>query len=373
MGKGRCVNSKIIITVPYLNNQGGVTSYYNSILPYLTSDSIVPFEAGNTNGKNSLLHPILDQFRFNKKIRKSRPSLVHINPSLNLKSFLRDGIFTWQAKQAGLPVIIFFRGWCKNFETVVENRFRSFFSKTFGRADGFIVLGSEFKEKLREWGVTAPIYIGTTTVDQKLVDNFSIKNKIIRLSKTKNIKILFLARLERSKGIFETVDAVKSLLDKRMPVTLSIAGDGPVRKELEEYTRQLFDFEDSVRYLGYVRDKEKIRVFTEHDIYCLPSYTEGLPNSVLEAMSFGMPVITCPVGGLKDMFEDNKMGLLCPIQSVEEVALALEKMITDKDRIIAMAKYNFQYAKEHFMAPKVARQLRDIYHDILTSSHLTQS
>ncbi len=358
---GCSVSGKIIITVPHLQNQGGVTSYYNAVLPHMRTESLLPFEIGNTSGKGSFLHPVFDQLRFNRQIRKVRPALIHVNPSLNLKSFLRDGLFTWQAKKAGIPVVVFFRGWCKNFEKLTEKRLRFFFKKTFGRADAFIVLGSEFNDILRKWGVTAPIYLRTTAVDDNLLRTFSLQKKITRIRKAETIKILFLARLERAKGVFETVDAVNSLRRRGLRLSLTIAGDGPVRNELENYCGKLFPPENSIRFLGFVRDARKAAAFSEHHVYCLPSYSEGLPNSVLEAMAFAMPIVTCPVGGLADLFEENKMGFLCRPKSADDVAGALEKVCTDRQAMIAMAQFNHHYAKNHFMASQVAQQLKDIY------------
>ena len=109
------------------------------------------------------------------------------------------------------------------------------------------------------------------------------------VSRLTQIKVLFLARLERAKGVFETVQAVKFLIDKKLPVSLTIAGDGKIRPELEEYARSLNLSPQQVSFAGDIRGEDKIRAFAEHHIYCLPTtFREGLPTSVLEAIAFGM-------------------------------------------------------------------------------------
>lgn len=353
----------ILITLPSLQDQGGVASFYNSILHHLSNDKLIvsTLEIGSTKGRCNRLHLITDQLGFHKLITNHRPNLVHINPSLNLKSFIRDGLFILQAKRKRLPVIVFFHGWEKDFEQIVKNKLLRFFKLTYGQADCFIVLATEFKEALQRFGIRQPIHLGTTTVDESLVKNFSISNKLAQLNKVKEIKILFLARLETEKGVFETIDAVCKLIHKGLTVSLSIAGDGKIMDELQYYVKDQKIPDSSIRFLGYVKNCDKIAALTDHHIYCLPTYGEGLPTSVLEAMAFGMPVITRPVGGLKDFFKDGKMGLFCQSKTADEIALSLEKIILNKEMLFNMSKYNFEYARDHFMASSVAKKLTDIY------------
>ena len=358
----------ILIVTPGLNGLGGVANYYQTILPLLEDSqfSINFLETGSAKGKGNLFYPIADQFNFFKQIRQRHPLLVHFNPSLNPKSFIRDGLLVYQAIRRKIPFVVFFRGWDIAFAEQVEKHYLRFFKSTFGRANAFIVLASEFKKKLRSWGVRMPIYTETTTVNPDLLKTFDIENRETHLLDTKSFQILYLARIERAKGVFETVDAVKILCDKNSPVSLSIAGDGPAMQELANYTKKLHLPPGTVNFLGYVRAQEKISVFANHDIYCFPTYyQEGMPNSVLEALAFGMPIVTCAVGGLADIFQDGKMGTLVPIRDAEAVANEIERMISDRNAMVKMARYNYAYAKENYLAPKVAARLIGIYSKIL--------
>lgn len=368
------MNSKkkyILITLPSLQDQGGVASFYNAILPSLSGGeyAVSTLQIGSTSGHGNRLYPITDQLRFRRTITNHRSSLVHINPSLDIKSFFRDGLFVYQAKRKRLPVIVFFHGWQKDFEQVVSKKLLWFFRRSFGKADAFIVLATEFKEVLQRWGIAQPIHLETTTVDESLLANFSISNKLTQVKDAHEIKILFLARLEREKGVFETVDAVSSLIQKGLPVSLSIAGDGNIMDELQQYVEKRRIPKKSIRFLGYVKNSDKITAFTDHHIYCFPTYGEGLPTSVLEAMAFGIPIITRPVGGLADFFQDGRMGFLCQGKTPAEIASALEKVISDKSLLLKMGKYNHIYAKEHFMASAVAKKLTDIYQATLSATN----
>lgn len=351
----------ILITLPSFEFKGGVVSFHEAVLKHLDLRKIFIFEVGKFKKKRKILSPICDQLLFRKKINILTPRLVHVNPSLRIKSFFRDGLFVMHSKSQNIPVLVFWHGWNKKTEKIVERHLMAFFLKTFGTADAFVVLGSDFKNKLRSWGVKKPIYRTTTCVDDELLLGFDARKKWQNWLPSGEIKLLFLARLETEKGIFETIAATKILIDKNYPVSLTIAGKGNIINKIKSTIKEN-RLENNVRIVGHVTGKAKREIFTESHIYCFPSsYGEGLPTSVLEAMAFGLPVITSSVGGLKDIFINQKMGCMISENSPQEIASQLEKLISNPDSLIAMGKYNADYAKKHFMASQVAKQLLDIY------------
>ena len=352
---------KVLITLPSLKGKGGVANFYNYILPYLNKSNLKfdLLEIGSAKSK-FLFHRLKDQILFKRHLQHM-PNSVLVNPSLDIKSFFRDGLFIWQAKKKNFPVLVFFRGWDNRFAEKVSTKFYWFFKKTFAKADGFIVLASDFKKQLRQWGIEVPIYILSTAIGDDLLQNFNIKEKIEYVNKERNkvLKILFLARIEKGKGIFETIDAFNILLSKRLPVKLSIAGDGPSLNEVKRYVNSL-QLDQYINFLGYVTGKNKIETFISHDIYCFPTYSEGMPVSLLEAIAFGLPAVTRPVGGIKDFFENGKHGFLTDSKDPEIIADLIEKIYKDEYLYRSMSLYNHQYAKKHFLASKVAEKLKKI-------------
>ena len=360
---------RVLLVRPHNQGKGGVANYYRAVEPYLDDHEIriFAFEIGSFKKKFLNFHPVIDQLRFFRKI-KIPFDLVHVNPSLGWKSFFRDGLFIWQAKRRGLKVLVFFRGWDIKFAVIVDRYFRWFFRITFARADKFIVLASDFERQLRHWGVNQPIELGTTLVDDRLLRNFNCQNKLLRLRQTRQIKILYLARLEKDKGVYEVIDAVRLLVIKGLDVSLAIAGDGALLSDLRVYIDSLGLSNECITLLGYVTGDAKIKIFSDSDIYCLPSYYgEGLPNSVLEAMAFAMPVITTSVGGLADFFQDGRMGYIVQPKNSEEIACAVESLINDREKMVKIAEYNHEYACAHLLAPKVASFLKNNYKLVIES------
>jgi glycosyltransferase involved in cell wall biosynthesis len=356
---------RVLITGPALRDEGGVANYYNAVLRHLAADGryeVEYFELGSTKGSMGPLHPLADQAGFHRMLGRFRPDLVHVNPSLTLKSFFRDGLIVDQARRRRIPTIVFFRGWDRGTEARVDRELGWLFRKTYGRANGFIVLGSRFRAKLVEWGVEVPIALETTTVPDVVIQSFVLEEKLERIRAEHPLRILFLARLEPDKGVLETVDATAMLLGRGVDVSLTVAGDGPA---MEDVRRRLADhpgLAGRVQLAGYVRGDAKRALFMSHHVYCFPSeYKEGMPNSVLEAMALGMPVVTCPVGGLADFFEDGRMGYLVPNRNASLVAEKLERLARDREAAAAMASHNHLYARRRFLAPDVARRLGEIY------------
>lgn len=359
----------IVLTIPDLRKPGGVASFYNAVLPFLeNNNNIKVLQIGSTNNKRSSIRKYFaDVIGFYQSLSDA-VSLVHVNPSLGFKSFLRDGLFVILSKYKQKPVIVFFHGWNKQFEHYTSKYLRFLFHLSFGRANAFIVLASEFETSLRNLDIHAPIYIETTAINENLIQDFDIEKKVESLSSANEIRILFLSRLEREKGAFETIDAIKLLINQGFPVTLSIAGNGPILDDLKQYAVDLGLPSQSVKFLGYVTGEDKIRAFSEHHIYCFPTnYGEGLPTSVLEAMVFGLPVVTRPVGGLADQFKDDIMGKLCHTMDPDEIAQAIQSLIMNKSSLTTIARYNHQHALDNFMASIVAKRLNTIYQSTLNN------
>ncbi len=347
------MRKKVIITVPKLTSPGGVSSYWNSILPELSKMAdieIQTLEIGG-HGKN-LLGPFIDQWNFKKRTAKE-VDVVILNPSLGARSFFRDGFFAKRLAKKKIQFIVFFHGWDLEFEENVTKKHLKFFRSSFGEAKKIFVLSNDFKSKLLEWGYQGEVVVETTTVDTSLLSDFSIEQRLDSAKKSVKTRILFLSRLSKEKGIYETIDAFKKLSSQFPNLELTIAGDG---KEFDTIATLVKNIE-GIKMAGHVEGEEKTTLFKDSQIYCLPSYTEGLPTSVLEAMAFGLPVITTPVGGLKGFFQDGKMGYLVEVKDAEGLSEKLELLLSENDKKDKMAIYNYNYAHSHLLSPMVSKRL----------------
>jgi glycosyltransferase involved in cell wall biosynthesis len=302
-----------------------------------------------------------DYWRFWAKVRSTNYDLVHINPSLGREALIRDGFFLMLATAAGRTAVVFFRGWDLELEKRLRQRWLDLFRRTYFRASAFIVLAEEFRHKLIELGCTRPIFLETTTVDDSV---FAMQARSETKSQdTSTFNILFLASVEISKGIYETVQAYRLIKAEFPNVTLTIAGDGVELDNVQAYvaTHQI----DDVCFAGHVCGHAKQQAFMDADCYLLPSHNEGLPNSVLEAMAYGLPIVTRLVGGLRDLMRNELVGLATESRQPEAFAQLIRILIQDPALRLRMRQHNTDYALRHFKASDVATRLKRIYAKII--------
>lgn len=354
--------NNILLIVGNLSTAGGVSAFWNSLLSAFHKTNYFNFNILQIGGHGkNIFGPILDQWRLNKKIKSNKNlELGIVNPSLLNRSFFRDGLFAKQMTKNSLPFVVFFHGWDLEFETVVTKKYINFFLNSFGKAEKIFVLSSDFKEKIIEWGYKGEVIVQTTTVDAALTNNFSLEEKIQKIkTDTSATKILFLSRVIKEKGIFELVAAFENINKKIDNLELIIAGDGEEFNQLKDVVKN----KKNIRLTGHVDGEDKIALFIESNIYILPSYTEGLPISVLEAMLFGLPVITTKVGGLKKFFKNEEMGYFIEPKSIIDIENKIELLLSNQDKLKKISKFNYQYAQKNLTNNIVAEAL---------SSHLKE-
>lgn len=349
---------RVLITVPRLTMPGGVSNYYLVLRPYLEPGKEY-FEVGAEPSARAwsvvAKRMLLDYWRFHRTLSSGQFDLVHLNPSLDPRSLIRDAIFVLIAAAHQKPTVVFFHGWGRDLQALIARRFRWLFLAVFGKAAGFIVLAQLFRQQLQEMAVRTPILLMTTPVDDAI---FAVPRAT--RDEKEVVDILFLSRLAENKGAVEAIKAF-ALLKERVPhVALTVAGDGPEKEKAVAVVEQLEL--DGVRFLGHVQGPAKQEAFLQADIYFFPtSYDEGLPTTVVEAMAYGLPVITRSVGGLRDFFQDPSMGFITAESDPREFAAMLERLTVDSVRRKQIGEFNRRYAKEHFAASAVARRLEGIY------------
>jgi glycosyltransferase involved in cell wall biosynthesis len=118
---------------------------------------------------------------------------------------------------------------------------------------------------------------------------------------------------------------------------------------------------EQVEFLGWVNGVEKDAVFQEANIFCLPSYAEGFPMAVLDAWSYGLPVITTPVGGLPDILEDGVNSLVFVPGDIQELSKCLKLLIENPELKTKISKKSLELSEEYFSVSKITQRLDSIY------------
>lgn len=149
------------------------------------------------------------------------------------------------------------------------------------------------------------------------------------------LTITTVARIEKEKGIFDLIEAFEQLYYEYNNIKLVIVGDG---SEINDLTNEVDrrNLKQAVQILGFRKDVKNILDYT--DIFVLPSYSEGLPLSLLEAMSMGIPVIATNVGGIPEVITDKKEGFLIEPGDILKLKECLSTLILDESTRDYMGK-----------------------------------
>ena len=343
---------KVLINIPYLKFKGGVANHYLGLKDYWTED-VRYNQIGkkhNKLGSGKYRLPI-DLIKFIFKIIVFNPDMVLVNPSLSRRAIVRDLIFLKIAHTFHKKTAVFFHGFDEEY---ISNNDTSDLVSWLNRSSTVFVLASQFANILKAIGVTVPINVVSTKVDDKLVSDFNIEDRNGNIN-----NLLFLARITEQKGIFIALDIYKILLNNYPNLKFKVVGDGPALNMAKNFceTNDL----SNVVFTGAVSGKSLIKEYRDGDIYIFPTFhKEGMPTSVLEAMAFGLPTITRQVGGLVDFFENGKMGKMVDSLKPEDFVPCIEKYLNDRKLSESTSIYNFQYAKKHFMASNVAKNIERI-------------
>nr|RIY01666.1 glycosyltransferase family 1 protein [Deinococcus sp. RM] len=176
------------------------------------------------------------------------------------------------------------------------------------------------------------------------------------------VKLIGLGRIGKRKGVYDLIDAVALIKEEvRKSIKIVWHGDGEIR-EANEYAlsrgvEHHFDFK------SWIGDTEKKNLLKSADIFVLPSYDEGLPMALLEAMSYSIPVITTNVGGIPEVISSGTEGILLTPGDIISLKVAIEDLAKNRDLRQSMGE-NGRRASEQLDITSYMLRIRNIYSEI---------
>lgn len=368
----------LVISNP-LNHEGGITNYYRLLFRYFKSDDfeLRHFSIGSRDYLfyyplvKIFLYPLIYIYDFVRYLLvlsfSQNIKLVQINPSLIPVPLFRDALLIIVARIFRKQIIVFFRGWKINtFSSIREHRWsRSLFKRIYlDNSSLIVVLAKSFRNDVISLGADPlRIIVTTTAVD---------KNNIINLAKpnTFPINILFMGRIQPEKGVEDLVQAIKNTYHSshREAFNYTIAGHeyrkGYVTK-LKEALSEGDVPESYVKFAGRVEGRRKYELYARSDIFILPSYSEGCPNSVLEALCSGLFCLTTNVGALNDIIVPGFNGEYTGINDPDSVVRELYNVVPVIDELRSRRGEISKDSINKFDIRPIARQFEETYNKIL--------
>lgn len=348
------VNNEIsshILTIgcDYKMTKGGISSVIDSYSRIYSPFNFVATTQTKSKLQN-LLYLIYSLVKFTFKCFSRNIKIVHIHTASNT-SFKRKAIYINIASFFKKNIVLHIHG--AEFHLFYEKN-RAFVAKTLKKVDTIIALSSKWKKFFEE-------NVGCKNV--VIIPNIVDTPVIVDKKKSGEISGIFLGNMNKRKGIYDIIDMVNANKEYlRGKLTLHIGGNGETDKVKELINKN--NLSDIIIYEGWVDKEKRAELLSNGDFFLLPSYNEGLPISILEAMSYKLPVISTPVGGIPEIVSEGCNGFL--IEPGDKVSLfnAIKKIIEKKCDIEEMGKESFNRVQPH-LPNNVSNSLTNIYKQYL--------
>jgi glycosyltransferase involved in cell wall biosynthesis len=178
----------------------------------------------------------------------------------------------------------------------------------------------------------------------------------------RSTNIGYVGRLSPEKGTMQFVEAIPLVLREVKDARFIITGDGSLRSSVEAYVR-MNGLEDRVSVMGWVPHDELPEILNKLRLLIMPSYTEGLPNVMLEAMACGTPVLATPVGAIPDVIVDGETGFLMPDNSPEAIAQNIVRAL-GSGVLGEVTKNVYEFARRTYTLENTMKEWKEILRDL---------
>jgi glycosyltransferase involved in cell wall biosynthesis len=355
---------KVIQLGPALDVHGGISTVEQHICDHLASHvsmrHIPTFQEGGKLARALVFARAARSL--GQALANIEPCIVHIHFA-SRGSTLRKLILARMVLRAGRPLVLHahggaFDGFYRGLPGILKRSVCSILH----RANVLIALSARWREFYVNECELSPSQV--VVLPNPVSWSPEVPNRIGR----KQVQFLFLGKMCEGKGTYDLVNAFAALPDAtRERAQLVLAGNGDV----EEIRRLAAPLGERVRVLSWVDSAERDRLLAESDVFVLPSYNEGVPMSLLEAMASGLPSIATAVGGIPDVMSHGVEGLLVEPARLRALTAAMARYIDDDTERLVAGRRAHDRARA-FDVHSYARRLAEIYQRISPVSEMRE-
>lgn len=343
----------VCMIVPNEAVKGGIASVVNG---YRGSDlerhyRITYVESYQDGSKwDKLKKALAGYWAFCRLLRKDRPDLVHIHSSFG-PSFYRKIPFIYLSRLSKIPVVNHIHG--AEFDSFYEKASASKkrrVRRVYRKCTWFIVLSEEWKEKIAQ-------IVSADRID--VIENYCVLPEKIYHEERRQNQILFLGALEERKGCYDIPVIFESVKRKCPNARLVMAGDGQMKQVREAFDEK--NLLSDVTFTGWVRGQEKDKLLQQSAVFLFPSYNEGMPVAVLEAMGYGLGIVTTTVGGIPQLIAHGRSGFLEAPGDLTAMAEDVSELIQDDGLCRDMGEAARETVEQKYSLKMHLRKLEETY------------
>lgn len=345
---------KVLFVGPDMKARGGIASVlesYSTVLPkfhYMPTNSRKGTLCGVLNLICTMLRiPFFRLFKSDK--------IIHIHGAAG-KSYVRKSWIIHWTKFWGYKVV--FHSHSGHIKDYIESRGEVNVRKTLDKCDYIVALSQMWKQYFEK-------DLGYKNV--KVVNNIVYPEaNVIPNTRKQVLKLLFLGLVCDNKGIFDLIDVIiehKKEFEGRLELCVGGVGDDDRLRNLISDN----ELKNIVKPLGWISGESKNNMLADCDIFILPSYVEGVPISILEAMANSKAVIASNVGGIPEIVKDGVNGMLHAPGDKDAIYRAIKYCLDNPSQIKIYGKLGAEIVKDYYPSAVVS-QLQELYAQLLAKS-----
>ncbi len=355
----------MLLLGPARSAASGVATHINQLFGSALSQRfrLSQFQVGSEgrgeSRRDAAVRLALSPFGLIVRLVRLRPRIVHINTSLDLKGYWRDLVYLVVAKALGHKVVYQIHGGALPAQFFAHSRLlTALLRRVLTWADVVVLLAKCEVTAYEQFAPRARLI--------RIANCVAIEpgHGAVRGNPTGLLTIAYIGRLTTSKGILETIEAVRILRDRGVEVRMTIAGAGEALDAIQRAISAA-GLAAQVSLVGEVFAEAKHRLWCQTDVLALPSYHEGLPYALLEAMACGVVPVASPVGAIPDVMQDRVHGLLVPARQPQAVAEALEQLARDRLLLQRLSHAARERIVTRYSISRLADQFTELYRNLL--------
>lgn len=361
------MRNSVIITSPSLEvrqNVSGIANLTRLIIEHNQSTKFRCFTVGAKDNSGAIF---VRMIRFALYIPRflgaliSSPKyrLVHINMPLARRSTVRDTMLVMLARAMRRTVIVHLRGGQYTLSRDVRPHVRWMIRNSLRLSARVLVQGDKEKEFIFDFYGASRSSVSVLP-NAVLVPEFQVQKDY-----QGPLVILYMGRMDRRKGLEEIVRAL-NILKENVHFQFCFAGTGPQKdhfiSECERAIPGLYE------YLGVIGGQEKEEALARSHLFLMPSFFEGLPNAMLEAMAWRLVPVVTPVGSIPEVIKDGENGCLVPVKEHEPIVNRIRELDGDRALFERMGQKAQETIREHYDLNSYIEKLNQIYTEVKNSS-----
>lgn len=291
---------------------------------------------------------------FARTFARSRPDAMLLFCSAGA-SVVEKGAMAWLGRALGVPSLIFPRGGRLMDAARRSPLQRAWIGAALRGASWFLCQGPAWHrfavEELGYAADHAPVVLNWTATPALL----AIGERRTPREPGRKVQLVFVGWLEENKGVYELIEAVGAVAAEH-PVRLTIAGRGHAEAGVRAAVASA-GLGDLVRFVGWVEGEAHAALLADADVLVLPSWAEGFPNAVIEALSAKLAVVATTVGNIPDLLHDGDQALLVPPRDPPALTAALRRVVSDRALREGIAERGHAFARASFTVESAVETL----------------